>query len=324
MFKEFRAFIARGNVIDLAVAVVIGAAFGKIVTSLVEGIVMPPIGLFTGGIDFASLFVVLDSSKGVPASLAEAKAKGIPVVAYGQFIIDMLMSGLTIPDQSLKQPLLLGQFTNVFGQRIRYSSDADAMDASATNGLTGGALNLRVPRLSTGGVVMLVAEITPEQLFERTQDTLLHTTSVDTLPEYLRDELDPEKVEVVRNDYIDTAHATPAGTFGYGPLNHKFHKRQYNVGGKFYRPSTDGTADEVRQRIWSVEVANPTLSADFYLCTTMNQKPFLDTVADPFEAVAIGDFAIEGNTVFGGVLVEAMNNYDAVMEKAPVDRIEKP
>ena len=241
-----------------------------------------------------------------------------------EFIIDMLMSGLTIPDQSLKQPLLLGQFTNVFGQRIRYSSDADAMDASATNGLTGGALNLRVPRLSTGGVVMLVAEITPEQLFERTQDTLLHTTSVDTLPEYLRDELDPEKVEVVRNDYIDTAHATPAGTFGYGPLNHKFHKRQYNVGGKFYRPSTDGTADEVRQRIWSVEVANPTLSADFYLCTTMNQKPFLDTVADPFEAVAIGDFAIEGNTVFGGVLVEAMNNYDAVMEKAPVDRIEKP
>ena len=241
-----------------------------------------------------------------------------------EFIIDMLMSGLTIPDQSLKQPMLLGQFTNVFGQRIRYSSDADALDASATNGMTGGALNLRVPRLSTGGVIMVVAEITPEQLFERTQDTLLHTTSVDALPEYLRDELDPEKVEVVRNDYIDTAHGTPAGTFGYGPLNHKFHKRQYNVGGKFYRPSTDGTADEVRQRIWSVEVANPTLSADFYLCTTMNQKPFLDTLADPFEAVAIGDFAIEGNTVFGGVLVEAMNNYDAVMEKAPVDRIEKP
>src|SRR3712207_3480443 len=90
MFKEFRAFIARGNVIDLAVAVVIGAAFGKIVTTLVEGVVMPPIGLVTGGIDFASLFVVLDGSKGVPASLAEAKAKGIPVIAYGQFINDVL------------------------------------------------------------------------------------------------------------------------------------------------------------------------------------------------------------------------------------------
>ena len=90
MLKEFKAFIARGNVIDLAVAVVIGAAFGKIVTTLVEGLVMPPIGMLTGGIDFSSLFVVLDSSKGVPVSIAEAKAKGIPVITYGQFINDVI------------------------------------------------------------------------------------------------------------------------------------------------------------------------------------------------------------------------------------------
>ena len=90
MLKEFRDFIARGNVLELAVAVVIGAAFGKIVTTLVEGIVMPPIGLLTGGIDFASLFYVLDASKGIPESLAVAKAKGIPVIAYGQFINDVI------------------------------------------------------------------------------------------------------------------------------------------------------------------------------------------------------------------------------------------
>jgi large conductance mechanosensitive channel len=90
MFKEFREFIARGNVIDLAVAVVIGAAFGKIVTSLVEGVVMPPIGLILGKVDFASLFYVLDSSKGVPVSLADAKAKGVPVIAYGQFLNDVI------------------------------------------------------------------------------------------------------------------------------------------------------------------------------------------------------------------------------------------
>jgi large conductance mechanosensitive channel len=90
MFKEFREFIARGNVIDLAVAVVIGAAFGKIVTSLVEGIVMPPIGLILGKVDFASMFYVLDTTKGVPASLADAKARAIPVVAYGQFINDII------------------------------------------------------------------------------------------------------------------------------------------------------------------------------------------------------------------------------------------
>ena len=90
MLKEFKEFIARGNVIDLAVAVIIGVAFGKIVTSLVEGIIMPPIGLLLGKIDFASLFVVLDSSKGVPVSLADAKTKGVPVVAYGQFINDII------------------------------------------------------------------------------------------------------------------------------------------------------------------------------------------------------------------------------------------
>jgi len=88
--KEFRDFIARGNVIDLAVGVIIGAAFGKIVTTLVEGVIMPPIGLALGRIDFSSLFYALDTSKGVPASLADAKAKGIPVIAYGQFINDII------------------------------------------------------------------------------------------------------------------------------------------------------------------------------------------------------------------------------------------
>ena len=90
MLKEFRDFIARGNVIDLAVAVIIGAAFGRIVTTLVEGVIMPPIGLLLGDIDFASLFYVLDASKGIPMSLADAKAKGIPVIAYGQFVNEII------------------------------------------------------------------------------------------------------------------------------------------------------------------------------------------------------------------------------------------
>src|SRR5678815_882121 len=90
MFKEFRAFIARGNVLDLAVAVIIGAAFGKIVTSLVEGVLMPPLGLVLGRVDFSSLFIVLDHSKGTPASLAQAKTAGIPVIAYGAFLNDVV------------------------------------------------------------------------------------------------------------------------------------------------------------------------------------------------------------------------------------------
>lgn len=88
MLKEFKDFIMRGNVLDLAVAVVIGAAFGKIVTSFVEDILMPPIGLALGGVDFSNLFVNL-SGKDYP-SVAAAKAAGAPTLNYGIFFNNIL------------------------------------------------------------------------------------------------------------------------------------------------------------------------------------------------------------------------------------------
>ena len=88
MLKEFKEFIARGNVIDLAVAVVIGAAFGKIVTSLVEGVIMPPIGMLLGNADFSNLFIDLSGQN--PVSLAAAQEKALPVIAYGRFLNDII------------------------------------------------------------------------------------------------------------------------------------------------------------------------------------------------------------------------------------------
>jgi large conductance mechanosensitive channel len=88
MWKEFKEFIARGNVIDLAVAVIIGAAFGKIVTSLVEGVIMPPIGLALGNADFSNLFIDISGQR--PVSLADAQLKGLPVIAYGMLINDIV------------------------------------------------------------------------------------------------------------------------------------------------------------------------------------------------------------------------------------------
>jgi large conductance mechanosensitive channel len=88
MLKEFKEFIARGNVVDLAVAVVIGAAFGRIITSLVEGIIMPPIGLLLGGVDFSNLFIDISGQR--PASLADAQLRGLPVIAYGTFVNDVI------------------------------------------------------------------------------------------------------------------------------------------------------------------------------------------------------------------------------------------
>ncbi|HKR23549.1 MAG TPA: large conductance mechanosensitive channel protein MscL [Pyrinomonadaceae bacterium] len=88
MFKEFKEFIARGNVVDLAVAVVIGAAFGKIISSLVDGVIMPPIGLLLGKADFSNLFIDISGQR--PVSLADAQLRGLPVIAYGRFLNDII------------------------------------------------------------------------------------------------------------------------------------------------------------------------------------------------------------------------------------------
>lgn len=82
--KGFKEFAMRGNFIDLAVGVVIGAAFGKVVSSLVSDIIMPPIGVLLGGIDFSDFFITLNGKHA--ATLAEAQAAGIPVLAYGSFL----------------------------------------------------------------------------------------------------------------------------------------------------------------------------------------------------------------------------------------------
>lgn len=84
VFAEFKEFISRGNVIDLAVGVVIGGAFGKIVTSLVNDIINPPLGLLMGKVQFSDMVIVLGSQP--LATLAEAKEKGLPYIAYGEFI----------------------------------------------------------------------------------------------------------------------------------------------------------------------------------------------------------------------------------------------
>ncbi|MGJ5816117.1 large conductance mechanosensitive channel protein MscL [Paludibaculum fermentans] len=84
MLKDFKAFVMKGNVLDLAVAVIIGAAFGAIVTSMVNDIIMPPIGMLLSGIDFKELFLTLNGQH--YASLAAAKAAAAPVIAYGTFL----------------------------------------------------------------------------------------------------------------------------------------------------------------------------------------------------------------------------------------------
>lgn len=97
MLKEFKEFALRGNVVDLAIGVIIGGAFGKIISSLVNDIIMPPIGMLLGGVNFKDLFLSLDGNKF--ASLADAQAAGAATLNYGQFIsviIDFLIIAFVI------------------------------------------------------------------------------------------------------------------------------------------------------------------------------------------------------------------------------------
>jgi large conductance mechanosensitive channel len=93
MLKEFRDFIARGNVLDLAVAVIIGAAFATITTSLTEDIIMPVVGAIFGSVDFGGLFCTLDNVKclvGTADEYAKLKAEGVPILAWGRFVTTVI------------------------------------------------------------------------------------------------------------------------------------------------------------------------------------------------------------------------------------------
>lgn len=91
MFKEFKEFAMKGNVLDMAIGIIIGAAFGTVIKSLVSDVIMPPIGLLMGGVDFANLFVLLKADEGATfAALADAQAAGAVTINYGLFINNVI------------------------------------------------------------------------------------------------------------------------------------------------------------------------------------------------------------------------------------------
>ncbi len=121
--KEFAEFAAKGNVIDLAVGVIIGAAFAKIVDSLVKDVIMPVIGVFTGGLDFSSLFIVLGTiPPGVPRTLADLSRAGVPVLAWGSFV--------TVAVNFLILAFVIFMMVRAVNRLRRRQQEAQARDAS--------------------------------------------------------------------------------------------------------------------------------------------------------------------------------------------------
>lgn len=282
----------------------------------------------TGSTAFPEIYAELQNN-GITVSLANIElAKKTQAFARmreqyagytDEWLVNMLMDGIEIPEQYLKEPMLVGEGSTIFGFSKRYATDAANLTEHVANGATFVDLNIRVPPLNTGGVIMVIAEITPEQLFERQKNPWLHLDNNKlNRPDFIRDYMDPDKVDIVSNDRIDLDHVAPSTRFGYEPMNARWNNRIPHVGGKFFRPVANAPTDEDRQRFWASEAVNPTLGPEFYLATTIHTKPFADTVSDIAEVVIQGDLLINGNTQFGAGLIEASDDYAKVL--AEVDQ----
>lgn len=227
------------------------------------------------------------------------------------YVIDMLMQGLSIEDQHWLQPMLISQTTAQFRQALRHATDGASLTDKVTNGIATGSIGVNVPQNSYGGVVMIVAEILPEQLYERQPDPYFEATSVDDLPNYFKDVVNPMPVVEVKNGEVDVAHTFPDQLFGYAERNWQWQRWPTRVGGDLYAPTPGQTITDARKRIWPTDVANPTLSEEFYLSTTLGVQPFMDTSRDVFDIGLSGTVGITGLTVIGAVQ-ETEANYETL------------
>lgn len=257
---------------------------------------------------------------------AEAKAQFEGLVqgdVEDTVAIDLLMQGISVPDKMWQQPILVADKTVVANLDKRWATDGANLTSAVVNGEAATSLNLVMPRCPTGGIMMVVAEILPDQFFERMQDALLYTTDVATLPNAMRDDLDPQKVERVANGFIDTSHSSQNGLFGYAPLHFKWQAKYSRLGGKFFRSAPSSTFNQDRAQFWTVEVQDPQYNADFMTSENMNQLPFVLLNQDVGEAQMMGSVVIEGNTQFGERLLENDYAYAEVLAQVDQSRITK-
>lgn len=222
-----------------------------------------------------------------------------------EYIIELLMEGIRVPEYLERQPMLLASKATQFSFGTRFATDGANLDQSVTNGMAQLSLSYALPRMNTGGIIMVIANCVPDQLFERRRDPFLSITDQDMWPKYERDTLDLDKVDQVLNVDVDTSHATPAGIFGYEPMNEKWRNRDFvRLGGDLYRPSSATTWSEDRAVLWVTEPVNPTITTDWYLATNVNADPFADRVKDHLTLTTIHQTSLDTSTVFGPPLLE--------------------
>lgn len=228
-------------------------------------------------------------------------------------IVALLMQGINVPGDEFNRPWLLDSRRVPVGFAERYATDAANLDASVTVGRASAQLSLNVPQQDVGGVIIVTVEVLPERVDERMSDEWLLANKFDDLPNALRDVQRVEPVDLVLNRRVDAKHATPAGLYGYEPMNDKWNRDFTRLGGDFYMATPGGGWTENRSNIWQTEIVNPTFSATHYLAPyPFPHDVFSDTAADAFECVCRHAVTIAGLTQIGDVLAENNDDYAAI------------
>jgi len=232
------------------------------------------------------------------------------------WVIDRLMSGLPIDDQVWFEPMLLDQAMVDIQQLKRMATDGASLEDGMANGIAAASLGINVPQNPFGGTVMVVIELIPEQLYERQADPYLTITDRTKLPKYDQDVMNPMPVVEVLNREVDYDHDSPGTRFGYARRNWAWAENPTRVGGDLYLPGATEVTDKERRVIYPTDVRNPTLSAEFYIATTLGREPFVEETLDPFKVGVGGMLNVVGLTVIGEVH-ESEANYDAVRAAYP-------
>lgn len=228
-------------------------------------------------------------------------------------LVALLMQGIRVPEEQFKRPWLLDSKRVPIGFAERFATDAANLDASVTVGRAAATLSLNVPQQDTGGTIIFTVEVLPERVDERMSDEWILATKFDDLPNALRDVQRVEPVDLVPNRRVDAKHTTPAGLYGYEPMNDKWNRDFTRLGGDFYMATPGGGWTENRSNIWQTEIVNPTFSGTHYLAPApFPHDVFADANADAFEVVCRHQLTIVGLTQIGDVLAENNDDYTAI------------
>jgi hypothetical protein len=229
-----------------------------------------------------------------------------------------LMQGFKVDESLQQRPWLLNNKTVVFGMTERHATDSANQDDSVTVGDAVVSLPINIPTADYGGIMMVTVEVLPERVYPRQSDEYLKVTAASDLPDALRDVQNDLPVDTVVNGRVDTAHTTPAGTFGYEPMNAKWKREATRMGGLFQSLTPGSHVTTARTAVWQPEYQNPALTSDHWLAP----HPFpQDVFSVPGEDCCIvsvrQNLTISGITQFGDELVEDNSEFTETLAEAP-------